>query len=609
MVTVATLALAIATVALPAPGQAAVDPTSPTILFGAYAGTGTDERAAVGHLESTLGRSLAGVRVYDLWDEPFPSDYDRWLRDSGHAEFLSVKAKRLNGTVIPWRSIADAQPGSALYADIVGWADAVKAYGSHLYFTFNHEPEAAASDANGTPQDFIDAWRKVVTVFRDRGVTNATYVFIVTSYAFAVKDGRNVNLWYPGDAYVDAIGSDAYNWYTCRTNVSNPWRSLETIVAPQRDWGALHPTKPLMLTEWASTEDPASPGRKAQWITAAQALFKQAGWEQFTTALYYDNSQKANCSFWLDSSASTTTAISQMANDVFYTRYDVTSSDTTPPTVPGTPSGTSSSPGTIDLSWAASTDDVVTSITYRVYRDGGSTPVGSVTSASTGTVSFRDTGLAGGSTHTYRVSASDGVNQSAKSAASAPITVQGQTAIFADGFAGGFTSWTSVTGMTLDQSIGGASPPSARAQTTASTAWASKTLPSTYPSACVSAAVDLTSTSDGGSLLRFRTAGGAGIVRLYVTSSRGLSVRSDVSGSAASTGATLPIGTWTTLELCGTVGSAGTWTVYRNGTQIFGPWAANTGTTPIGRVVIGTQDARTITVNLDDVVVDQAPGA
>jgi hypothetical protein len=225
-------------------------------------------------------------------------------------------------------------------------------------------------------------------------------------------------------------------------------------------------------------------------------------------------------------------------------------------------------------------------------------------------VSFRDSGLAGGSTHTYRVSASDGVNESARSAASAPITVLGQsTAIFADGFAGGFANWTSVSGMTLDASIGGASPPSARAQTSASRAWAAKTLPATYPSACVSAAVNLASTSDGGSLLRFRTAGDTGIVRLYLTSGRGLSVRSDVSGASASTGVSLPTGTWTTLELCGTVGSSGTWTVYRNGTQVFGPWTANTGTAPIGRVVIGTPDPRTITVNVDDVVVDQSPGA
>jgi Glycosyl hydrolase family 26 len=588
-------------------GSAAIDPSQPTILWGAYAGTGSDLQKADQNLEALLGRPLAGVRVYDLWDQAFPSSYDLWLRNTGHAEFLSVKAKRLNGTILLWRDIADAAPGSALYNQIVGWANAVKSYGAHIYFTFNHEPEAAASDKNGTPQDFIDAWRKVITVFRAQGVTNATYVFIMTSYAFSVNDGRNVNLWYPGDAYVDAIGSDAYNWYNCRTGVNNPWRSLATIATPQRDWGALHPDKPLMLTEFASTEDPNQPGRKAQWIADAEDLLKQPGWQQFTTALYYDNSQKANCNFWIDSSTSSTNAVSTMANDPFYGRYE-DPTDTTPPTVPGQPSGSSTSAGSISLTWNVSTDDTATSIVYHVFRDGGSTPIGSVTSASTTTVSFTDTGLAGGSTHTYRVSASDGFNESALSAASAPITVQGSSAIFADGFDAGFANWTSRANVTLDSTIGAPSPPSARVQTSASTAWVSKTLPSTYGSACVSARVNLTSTSDGATLLRFRTAGGTAIIRLRINSSRVLAVRSDVSGASASTSVTLPTGSWNLLELCGTVGSSGTWSVYRNGSRIFGPWSADTGTTPIGRIVVGTQDARTVTANFDDVTVDQAPG-
>ncbi len=217
---------------------ATADTTSPRILFGAYPdGASQDRQAAVLALESQLGRPLAGVRVFDVWDEPFPSSYDIWLRDTGHAEFLSVRAKRANGSVILWRSIANAQPGSTIHNEIVGWADSLKAYGAPLYFTFNHEPEAAASDANGTATDFIDAWRKVISVFRDQGVTNATYVFVMTSYAFWVTDGRAADLWYPGDAYVDAVGEDAYNWYNCRPGVNNPWRTLEWIAAHLRDWG------------------------------------------------------------------------------------------------------------------------------------------------------------------------------------------------------------------------------------------------------------------------------------------------------------------------------------------------------------------------------------
>jgi hypothetical protein len=89
--------------------------------------------------------------------------------------------------------------------------------------------------------------------------------------------------------------------------------------------------------------------------------------------------------------------------------------DTQRPTTPGRATGGSNSPGSIDITWAASTDDLTTSLTYYVYRDWDPTPVGSVVSASTGTVSFTDQGRSPGSSHWYRMAASEGANSSWKS--------------------------------------------------------------------------------------------------------------------------------------------------------------------------------------------------
>lgn len=84
--------------------------------------------------------------------------------------------------------------------------------------------------------------------------------------------------------------------------------------------------------------------------------------------------------------------------------------DTTPPTVPTGLTATGSSTTTIDLNWTASTDNFAVT-GYKVFRDGGSVEVATVT-----TTSFSDTGLAVNSTHSYQVSAFDGAgNESAKS--------------------------------------------------------------------------------------------------------------------------------------------------------------------------------------------------
>jgi hypothetical protein len=279
--------------------------------------------------------------------------------------------------------------------------------------------------------------------------------------------------------------------------------------------------------------------------------------------------------------------------------------DVIPPTVPGTPSGLSNAPGSIDLTWAASTDDRASSIAYRIYRDGGSTPIATVTSSSSSTVSFADAGLAGATSHTYQVDAGDGTNWSARSAASDPILVQGTGGpVFQDGFDAGLAQWTSVTNLSLDASSAPptGSPPSVRAAVANLRAFAYHDLGSAYPALCMSESVNLTSISGGASaLLKMRTATNQSVGRVFASPTRVLNVRADVSGVTLSSGVSLPAG-WNTIRLCGTIGTSGTWTLFLNGSQI-GSWSANNGTAPITRVQIGDDAAKTVTINIDDVLV------
>ena len=282
--------------------------------------------------------------------------------------------------------------------------------------------------------------------------------------------------------------------------------------------------------------------------------------------------------------------------------------DTTPPTRPGKPAGTSSSGTSIQLTWSASTDNVSTSLTYRVYRDGGPAPVGSVVSASTGSVGFTDTGLAPGSTHTYTVTATDAANNtSLPSPSSDPITTAG--AFFADDFSSGtLSSWDLATGMSIDAAIGGAAPPSARAAVTAQVAYLRENLASSTPSACMSMAVSMSAQgANAVNLMRLRTSTGGPIVRVFSSATRVLYLRSDVAGVQRSSGATLPAA-WSSVELCGAVGATSTWDLYLNGVLVVNDWATNSGTVAIGRVEVGDTSARTFTMNVDDVVVDGAPG-
>ncbi len=110
----------------------------------------------------------------------------------------------------------------------------------------------------------------------------------------------------------------------------------------------------------------------------------------------------------------------------------VTTPDTTPPSVPGTPTATAASTSKINLSWTGSTDNVgVTE--YRIYRN-------DVYLDSTGAndLNYTNTGLAEGTTYSYRISAKDAAgNESAKSGG------RGETTwIIVDNSEGGFTAST-----------------------------------------------------------------------------------------------------------------------------------------------------------------------
>ena len=181
--------------------------------------------------------------------------------------------------------------------------------------------------------------------------------------------------------------------------------------------------------------------------------------------------------------------------------------------------------------------------------------------------------------------------------------------IFADDFTAGFANWSGVTNLTIDSATGGVAPPSARSQLTSVPDYAFKNLTGgPFSSVCMSTRVNVASIgSSSVTVLRLRTAANGNVIRVFANQAGVLYAKSDVSGTQKWSGVAIGSG-WHTIELCGTVGASSTWDLYRDGAVIVNDWAANTGSTGVGRVEIGDTLARTWNVHFDDVVVDQTPG-
>jgi hypothetical protein len=262
----------------------------------------------IGSVHGGYAQAVAGTGV-DLADHA----YAFFSGGVPQAEMITVSA---GGT--PWREVANAAPGSALYAQIVTWAQTIKARGGSIMVAYNHEPEGHDRFALGTPEDFIAAYRHVEAIFDAHGATNVTWTWQMTAYAFTVGPGSEqaAARWYPGDAWVDNIGADAYNWYTCGEGTGR-YNELQALGDPVLAFARAH-GKQASFPEFASHATTTRP----QWIANAhQYLIDNR--DVLTAAFYFNRpptiAANADCTWGL-TTATEYGALRRIADDTTHFR-------------------------------------------------------------------------------------------------------------------------------------------------------------------------------------------------------------------------------------------------------------------------------------------------
>ena len=150
-------------------------------------------------------------------------------------------------------------------AYLKAYAEGVKSFGKEIWLRPFHEANGdwydwgiAKSGAGNTNQTLIEAWKHVVTIFRDLGVTNVKWVWTTnaTNSGSATFTG-----WFPGDDWIDMVSIDGYNWGTAQSWSS--WQSFTQIFTPAYNALSIS-SKPLFIPEFSCSEHG---GNKAQWIT------------------------------------------------------------------------------------------------------------------------------------------------------------------------------------------------------------------------------------------------------------------------------------------------------------------------------------------------------
>jgi beta-mannanase len=201
-------------------------------------------------------------------------------------EYLQVKELKPIITWEPWkRDFSDPgrfQPAFSLEAISKGeldnyikrWANDIKDIKIDVILRFGHEMNTPEGQKiwypwQGEPQNYINAYRRIVDIFRMEDVTNVEFMWSPIIFHGA----GDVNLYYPGNEYVDHIGLTAinlgetfgkngedYNWLNCDYLIEHQYNQVAK-------WN-----KEIIVTELLSND---VGGSKASWYKTCFEIIKR----------------------------------------------------------------------------------------------------------------------------------------------------------------------------------------------------------------------------------------------------------------------------------------------------------------------------------------------
>jgi hypothetical protein len=181
---------------------------------------------------SVAGRTPNLTVYYSGWGMPF------------RARFVTAAARA--GAVVlvhmePWHQSLAAIAAGDSDRYLYRFAAAVRHYGGHVIVSFAPEADGRWYPwgwHHADPARWVAAWRHVVTVFRQAGATNVTWLWVMSGDSRATGHLRD---WWPGARYLDWVGVDGYYFKrtnTFRTVIGNTVRNIRRFTR-----------KPVLLSE------------------------------------------------------------------------------------------------------------------------------------------------------------------------------------------------------------------------------------------------------------------------------------------------------------------------------------------------------------------------
>ncbi len=185
------------------PGPGALPATAGSYL-GVYAAGAPASYAGVAAFTNATGIRPRLVVRYSGWLEPFYPAFATTVARHG-----AVPLVQINPTDVSLAAIASGRYDRYLTA----YAQAVRAYRHPVILSFGHEMNAGWYSwgyGSTSPVVFVAAWRHIVTLFRELGARNVTWLWTVNVIETQQGSIPGPAAWWPGRSYVTWVGIDGY---------------------------------------------------------------------------------------------------------------------------------------------------------------------------------------------------------------------------------------------------------------------------------------------------------------------------------------------------------------------------------------------------------------
>jgi mannan endo-1,4-beta-mannosidase len=178
-----------------------VHPTQSVNYLGVYEPDAPGSYADIDQFAKAIGRQPNLVPYYSHWLTPFDVSFATAAAKHGAVTIVQIAP----------RNVSLASIASGRYdAYLRSYALAVKAFGARVILSFGHEMNGSwySWAFRHTPATvFVAAWRHIVTIFRELGTRNVTWLWTVNIVGTSTPGPAP---WWPGRAYVNWVGIDGY---------------------------------------------------------------------------------------------------------------------------------------------------------------------------------------------------------------------------------------------------------------------------------------------------------------------------------------------------------------------------------------------------------------